>query len=38
MITWLLIIAFWVWVIAIAAWHVPAAYDAAIAHPALHAT
>jgi cytochrome c oxidase assembly factor CtaG len=29
--------AFCVWVIAIAAWHVPAAYDAAIAQPALHA-
>lgn len=25
------------WAVAIAAWHVPAAYDAAIAHPAVHA-
>lgn len=30
--------AFAIWAIAIAGWHVPAAYDAAIAHPALHAT
>jgi len=28
---------FAVWALAISAWHVPAAYDAAIAHPALHA-
>ncbi len=31
-------VAFVVWVVAMAAWHVPAAYDAAIDHPALHAT
>jgi putative membrane protein len=28
--------AFAVWAVAIGAWHVPAAYDAALAHPALH--
>lgn len=30
-------VSFAVWAVAIGAWHVPAAYDAAIAHPALHA-
>jgi cytochrome c oxidase assembly factor CtaG len=30
-------VAFALWLAALAAWHVPAAYDAAIAHPALHA-
>jgi len=30
-------VSFAVWALAIGAWHVPAAYDAAIAHPALHA-
>jgi putative membrane protein len=29
--------SFAVWALAIGAWHVPAAYDAAIAHPAVHA-
>jgi cytochrome c oxidase assembly factor CtaG len=29
-------VALGVWVAAIAAWHVPAAYDAALAHPLLH--
>jgi cytochrome c oxidase assembly factor CtaG len=28
--------SFAVWAVAIAAWHVPAAYDAALAHPAVH--
>ena len=30
-------VAFGIWAAALAAWHVPAAYDAALAHPALHA-
>jgi cytochrome c oxidase assembly factor CtaG len=30
-------VSFAVWALVVAAWHVPAAYDAAIAHPALHA-
>jgi cytochrome c oxidase assembly factor CtaG len=30
-------VSFTVWAVVVAAWHVPAAYDAAIAHPALHA-
>ena len=30
-------VSFGIWLAALAGWHVPAAYDAAIAHPALHA-
>jgi cytochrome c oxidase assembly factor CtaG len=30
-------VSFAVWALVMAAWHVPAAYDAAIAHPAVHA-
>ena len=29
-------VSFAVWALAVGAWHVPAAYDAAVAHPALH--
>jgi cytochrome c oxidase assembly factor CtaG len=31
-------VALMLWLVSLAAWHVPAAYDAAVAHPALHAT
>jgi putative membrane protein len=31
-------LSFGIWLAALAGWHVPAAYDAAIAHPALHVT
>src|SRR5581483_8642031 len=30
-------VALALWLASLAAWHVPAAYDAAVAHPALHA-
>jgi|SRR5579862_4596948 len=30
-------VSFGIWLAALAGWHVPAAYDAAIAHPAVHA-
>ncbi|MSY60190.1 MAG: hypothetical protein F2663_07095 [Actinobacteria bacterium] len=29
-------VSFWAWVIAMAAWHIPTAYDAAVRHPAVH--
>ena len=29
-------VSFWAWVIAMGAWHIPAAYDAAVRHPAVH--
>jgi cytochrome c oxidase assembly factor CtaG len=32
------LVSFVVWVVVWVGWHVPAAYDAAIAHPAVHAT